>query len=119
MSTFTTRIRPHVQREIAAAHWAEAWGRPFTARHHLARAHVLGQSSTLEHLRVHLAMGRLEIRERRWSAAWGQLWRTLAALVFTPLGLLPTGNPGGSDVSAFTRRAIPLDLQRLVDAARQ
>lgn len=118
MPSFTDRIRPYVRKELEVAAWAESWGRLATARHHLERAHVLGQASTREHVSTHVAMARMAIRHRRWREAAGQLWRTAAALVLTPLGLVPVGNPGGSNVSAFVRRAVPRDLQRLIDHAR-
>jgi hypothetical protein len=53
MTTFTVRIRPSVQAELDAAAATEAQGQFYTAFKHLERAHVLGQPSTREHVRVH------------------------------------------------------------------
>lgn len=53
---FARRIRPSVSTELAAARWHECRGSIDLAWHHLQRAHILGQASTLEHVRVHWAM---------------------------------------------------------------
>jgi hypothetical protein len=119
MSTFQRSIRPHVQRELDAATAAAARGDAADAQRHLERAHVLGQAATREHVRVHVAMGRLAFHRRAWAAAFGQLWRAVAALLLTPIGVLPVGNTGGSDVSAFRAMPIDRDLQHLIDDARR
>lgn len=119
MSKFAAGIRSHVQREIDAAMRAQASGNLADAMRHLERAHVLGQAATREHVRVHVAMGRLALRQSALAAAWGQLWRAAAALVFTPVGLLPVGNTGGSNVSAFRRMPVPRELQDIIDEARR
>lgn len=119
MSNFSSRIRPHVRRELDAAVRAEASGDLAAAHRRLERAHVLGQASTVEHVRVHLAMVAFGLRHRAAADAWGQLWRAGAALLFTPIGLLPVGNTGGSNVSAFRRMTIPHDLQRIIEDARR
>jgi hypothetical protein len=56
MSSFGRRIRPFVQAELAAAHEAAALGDFLSSFAHLERAHVLGQASTIEHVRVHWHM---------------------------------------------------------------
>ncbi|MBL0420609.1 DUF3703 domain-containing protein [Ramlibacter sp. AW1] len=119
MSSFSRRIRPHVQAELDAATAAEARGEPGTAFRHLERAHVLGQAATGLHLRVHLRMLGLAWRQRRPAEAWAQAWRSIAALVFTPVGLLPTGNTGGAGVSALRPLPVDPELGRLIDAARR
>jgi hypothetical protein len=108
-----------VHRELDAAAGAEAAGDLAAAHRHLERAHVLGQASTVEHVRVHLAMVGFGLRRRTVADAWGQVWRAAAALVFTPIGLLPVGNTGGSNVSAFRRMTVPHDLQRIIEEARR
>jgi hypothetical protein len=119
MSQFTDRIRPAVQAALDAADYEESRGRFATAFGHLERAHVLGQQSTREHVRVHWRMLRFAIRNRLAPEAAGQSWRVLAAAVFTPLGLVPRGNTGGAGISGVARLDIPQDLQRVIDAARR
>jgi len=118
MSDYAIRIMPSVQRELDAAMAAEARGHFFTASEHLQRAHVLGQASTLLHVRVHWRMYRLSARNRLKGEAFGQLWRTIAAALFTALKLVPAGNSGGAQVSGFQRMTVAEDLQALMDAAR-
>jgi len=118
MSTFAIRIRPSVQAELAAAAAAEARGDFHTAFRHLERAHVLGQAATIEHVRVHWRMFRFALRHRLCGEAAGQLWRLVAASIFTAPGLVPEGNTGGTDVSGFRRLPVPEDLKKCLDAAR-
>ncbi len=118
MSTFAQRIRPHVQAELDAAATAEARGEFDTAFQHLERAHVLGQAATIEHVRVHWRMFRFALRNRLRGQAAGQLWRLVAASIFTAPGLVPEGNTGGTDVSGFRRLPIAKDLKQTLDAAQ-
>jgi hypothetical protein len=118
MTTFAVRIKPIVQAELAAASGAEARGEFYTAFQHLERAHVLGQATTSEHARVHWRMFRFALRHRLWGEVAGQLWRLVAASIFTAVGLVPEGNTGGSDVNGFRRLPVPQDLKQALDAAR-
>ncbi len=116
-SRFARRIRPSVQVELNAALACEAQGRPGPAFGHLERAHVLGQASTVEHVRVHWAMLRWALRHLDVREALGQAWRIVGATSKTWLWV-PVGNTGGANVSGFKQMPVPADLQRLIDAAR-
>jgi hypothetical protein len=118
MSTFAIRIEPSVQAELAAAGLQEARGNFYSAFQHLERAHVLGQSATSQHVRVHWRMFRFALRNQLHAEAAGQLWRLLAAAIFTAPGLVPEGNTGGADVNGFRRMPLPRDLKQALDAAR-
>lgn len=118
MTTFALRIKPSVQAELDASASAEAQGHFYTAFQHLERAHVLGQSATVEHVRVHWRMFWFAVRNRRAGEVFGQAWRMLAASLFTPIGLVPLGNTGGSDVSGLWRMSLPRDLQEVIQFAR-
>ncbi len=118
MPRFTTRIRPQVDAEIRLARAAEAQGRFDTALGHLEHAHVLGQRSTVLHVRVHWLMWRMALRNGWAREAWGQSWRVAAAALFTPLGLVPAGNAGSTRVSALRAMPVPAALQGLIDAAQ-
>ena len=50
--SFANQIRGHVDRELARAEAAERAGDPAASFHHLERAHVLGQASTVQHVRT-------------------------------------------------------------------
>lgn len=118
MSEFGRRIRPSVEREILAAYQAEEQGRPDSAFSHLERAHILGQTSTVEHVRVHWHMFLWGIRHRNLSECLGQLIRIVGAAIGTSLGLVPQGNTGGTNVNPFQSMPIPPDLAALIEKAR-
>jgi hypothetical protein len=118
VNTFATRIQPSVQTELDAARIAEARGDFDSAFHRLERAHVLGQAATVQHVRVHWHMLRFALRNGFRRQVAGQVWRLLAAAVFTAPGLVPEGNTGGVDISGFQRLPVPDDLRQALDAAR-
>ncbi len=117
-SSFGSRIRPHVEVELVAAEAADRAGDPMASFRHLERAHVLGQRSTLQHVGVHVRMLMWGIRRHDPREVIGQSVRVVGAATKTWVGLVPHGNTGGSDVSAFTSMAIPDDLARQIAAAR-
>lgn len=117
MTTFAQRIRPFVQAELDAAQAHESRGEFASAFRRLERAHVLGQASTREHVRVHAAMLRWAIGQGAPREVFGQLLRLLGASTKTAWGAVPKGNTGGADVSPLKPMPIPPDLQSLIDAA--
>lgn len=118
MSRFGRRIRPHVDAELREAGEAEARGDASTAFAHLERAHVLGQASTLQHVRVHWRMLRFGMRRRDTRECLGQLLRIGGAATKTAFGLVPDGNTGGSNLSPFRRMPIAPELEARIDQAR-
>lgn len=118
MSTFGRRIGPAVTAELQAAAVEEQAGRVGNSFRHLERAHVLGQASTVQHVRVHLQMLLWAVRHRVPREAAGQVLRIVGAATKTALGLVPTGNTGGSNISPFKPLPIAVDLQKVLDAAR-
>lgn len=119
MANFSKRIRPFVDRELSAARQQEALGCKDLAFAHLERAHVLGQASTREHVRIHTHMLLWAVRQRNFSEATGQVIRIVGAATKTALGLVPDGNTGGTKISPFKRLPIPDDLARQITAAKR
>lgn len=113
---FRRRIRPHVDAELAAsaAAWAESAAGAFR---HLERAHVLGQASTLEHVRVHARMLSWALRQRDAREVVSQIFRIIGAAVLTGVKAVPEGNTGGANVSAFRPMPIPRDLAAIIASA--
>jgi len=113
MSRFAENIRPFVDAELAAAR-----AEPEHEFAHLERAHVLGQESTREHVRVHWRMLLWAWRHRDARELFGQLFRISGAATKTFIGLVPTGNTGGANVSPI--RPMPLDpeLAAIIEKAR-
>jgi hypothetical protein len=118
MTSFTKLIRPHVAAELRTAQEAETHGKPLLAFSHLERAHVLGQSSTVEHVRVHWHMFTWGWRNRSAKECLGQLLRIVGAATKTAVGLIPSGNTGGSNISPFKSLSIPDDLAATIQQAR-
>ncbi|MCR5883020.1 DUF3703 domain-containing protein [Rhizobacter sp. J219] len=118
MSLFGIRIRPHVEAELHSARQAESRGDAAAAFAHLERAHVLGQASTVQHVRVHGHMLAWALRHRRRRETWGQMLRIVGAATKTVLWV-PVGNTGGANVSAFKPMPIADELQRVITAARR
>jgi hypothetical protein len=117
-ASFGSRINSYVGAELIAAKSAERAGDSLTSFRHLERAHVLGQRSTLHHVRVHVRMLMLGIRRHNLREVMGQIFRVIGAATMTWAGLVPHGNTGGSNVSAFKTMAIADDLAGLIAAAR-
>lgn len=116
--SFGIRIRTYVDAELAASRAADSRGDASAAFHHLERAHVLGQRSTVQHVRVHIAMLVWGLRNHEAREVLGQFTRVVGAATKTWLGLVPQGNTGGANVSPFKPMPIPDDLAELIDVAR-
>ncbi len=116
--SFRSCIRPLVDAEIAQARQMRATNDHRAEFYHLERAHILGQASTIEHVRVHALMFAWAVRQREARELVGQALRIVGAATKTIFGLVPAGNTGGSDVSPFKPMPIPTDLQRILDSAR-
>jgi hypothetical protein len=116
--SFSQRIRPFVRTELDAARRAAAQHDSAGEFACLERAHVLAQSDTVQHVRVHVAMLLWGMRQRCAQEIFGQLMRIAGAATKTMFGLVPHGNTGGTNVSALRRMPVPPDLQRILDAAR-
>ena len=99
--------------ELAAAHAAIAAADSERAFYHLARAHILGQRYTWQHVRVHWLMLRLGASLHDWREVAGQASRMLAATFFSRIWV-PIGNTGRADVSAMKPMPIPQDLRDLL-----
>jgi hypothetical protein len=116
MNKFAKHIRPFVSLEIAAAAEADGDSASFM---HLQRAHVLGQASTREHVRVHFRMLVWALRHRRAREVSGQVFRLLGAATLTAIGMVPAGNTGGTNVSPFQKMAVAPDLAILITMAQR
>jgi Protein of unknown function (DUF3703) len=117
-SSFGKRIHPYVEAELAAAKAADLGGDPDKAFSHLQRAHLLGQRSTVQHVRVHVRMLIWGIRHNHQREVIGQILRVIGAAAGTWVGFVPQGNTGGANISGFKPMAIPADLAGQIAAAR-
>lgn len=70
---------------------------------HLETAHVLGQRHVVPHVRSHWWMLRIGLRRRSIREVWGQAVRIVLGALGSAVGVVPTGNTGGTDISMFAR----------------
>lgn len=117
MSRFGRSIRPFIQSELDAARRAMQAGDPPREFARLERAHVLGQTDTWLHVRVHVCMLMWGLRQHSAREVAGQVIRILGAATKTALGLVPHGNSGGSRVNPWRRMPIAPELQALITSA--
>ena len=117
-NTFASRIKIYVDDEIKKAAGFIKENDFVNAFQHLERAHVLGQAVTVEHTRVHWLMLKIGLKKRDWREIFGQIFRIIGASTKTPLGIYPTGNTGGANVSPFKPLPIPEDLQKIIEKAK-
>jgi len=114
MGKFADSIRPYVNAELEAA--ARDTERGFS---HLERAHILGQASTREHVRVHWRMLTWALRHRDAREFFGQVFRLIGAASSTSIGMVPTGNSGGANVNPFRPMPIDPELAAIIERARR
>lgn len=111
--SFARNIRPYVDAELRAAR-----ENPANEFAYLERAHVLGQASTREHVRVHWRMLLWAWRQRDAREFLGQLIRLSGAATKTFIGLVPMGNTGGANVSAVTPLPVDPELAAIIARAK-
>jgi len=113
MGKFAENIRPFVDAELAAADRD-----PVAGFSHLERAHVLGQASTREHVRVHWRMLCWAWRRHDAREFFGQVIRITGAATKTFIGMVPEGNTGGSNVSPVRPMPVSPELAEIIARAR-
>ncbi|MFL1452840.1 DUF3703 domain-containing protein [Marinobacter sp. GN3S48] len=116
--SFSQRIAPYVEAELADAVQARSVGNPQQEFTHLERAHVIGQESTYWHVKVHVLMLVWAVRNHSVREALGQVLRIVGAATKTAFGLVPQGNTGGANVSPFRKMPIAPELAALIQKAR-
>lgn len=82
---------------------------------HLERAHVIGQADVVPHVTTHWLMLRVELRRCRLAALCGQALRIVLGATGSAVGIVPSGNTGGTNVSLFRRMPIERELQSIID----
>lgn len=117
--SFHEQIRPHVEQELDAAKSARQRGEFQQEFSHLENAHVLGQRSTRWHVITHVLMWRWAWRQRDTRELFGQVVRIVGAATKTFIGLVPTGNTGGSDVHAWKKMPLSEEHAALIARARE
>lgn len=109
------RQREAFDREISLGRDLMAAGDLERAFMHLERAHIIGQTIVGPHSKAHWLMLTLEVRRRRVGAVFGQVVRLILGAIGSAVGVVPTGNTGGTDISMFKRLPIAPELQEIID----
>ena len=60
-------------------------------------------------------MLQVELRQRRSAAVLGQVVRIVLSALGSAVGVVPTGNTGGTDISMFKRMPVEAELQNIID----
>jgi hypothetical protein len=113
------KIKRFIDTEVEKAEICVAENDLDAAFKHLERAHVLGQSITYEHTRVHFLMLKIGWKRKDRREIFGQIFRILGASTKTPFGIYPTGNTGGANVSPFKAMSVSEDLQLILNRAKK
>lgn len=114
---FFENIKPFIELETENAEKLLKNGDSEAAFRHLERAHVLGQSITSEHTRVHWLMLKSGWKRKNFREIFGQIIRIIGAATKTPFGIYPQGNTGGADVWFFKPLPVPQELQQIIEKA--
>lgn len=95
--------------EIRSARKLSELGDLDTAFAHLERAHVAGQPYVVPHTLSHWYMLKIGLKRRSIREVRGQLVRIPFGVVGSAIGVVPTGNTGGANISMFQR--LPIDAE--------
>ena len=115
-SRMNTTHRKVLQEEVLLANELTDRGNLDGAFRHLERVHVLGQTDVRWHVLAHWLMLKIAIRRGRGMAAMGQAARIVLGAIGSAVGIIPTGNTGGSDVSMFARMPIAPEVLRVMQS---
>lgn len=113
------KLRESIELEITEAERLSAAGDHEAAFAHLERAHVLGQSSTYLHTRVHWLMFKNGLARHDGREVFGQMMRMVGASTKTPFGIYPLGNTGGANVSPFRPMPIADDITKILEQGKE
>jgi len=107
-------VRSAYEAELISAEAANLAGEIDRAFDHLARAHILSQRYTMQHVYVHWLMLRLGASVSAWREVVGQASRIVAAALFSRIWV-PPGNSGRANVSAMKPMPMPEDLRAILE----
>lgn len=111
----TPKLKKAFDAEIAAARHLYQKGQLSRAFAHLETAHVLGQHYVMPHIQSHWLMLKIGWRRRSAGEVIGQAVRILLGALGSVVGVVPTGNTGGTNISMFKRLPIAPAIAREFD----
>ncbi|HYD63345.1 MAG TPA: DUF3703 domain-containing protein [Noviherbaspirillum sp.] len=110
-----TELRKAFDAEMAAAVLRYRKGQLDQAFKHLEVAHVLGQQYVVPHVVSHWWMLKIGLRRRSTTEVIGQGIRIILGALGSAIGVVPTGNTGGTNISMFKRMPIAPEVRKFLD----
>lgn len=111
----TPKLKKAFEAEMAAARHLYQKGQLSQAFAHLETAHVLGQGYVVPHIQSHWLMLKIGWQRRSPKEVVGQAARIFLGALGSAVGLVPTGNTGGTNISMFKRLPIAPAIAREFD----
>lgn len=108
-------LKKAFESEMAAARNRYARGQLDQAYKHLEVAHVLGQRYVVPHIITHWGMLRIGLKRRSASEVVGQGVRIVLGAIGSAVGIVPTGNTGGTNINMFKRLPVDPAIKTLLD----
>ena len=115
---FYKNIKPYVDQELICAKQARKKSNTVAEFKHLENAHVLGQTSTVLHTKVHMLMLFWAVRQTNIKECLGQILRIIGAATKTAIGFVPYGNTGGTNVHPFKVLPVSSALATIINKAK-
>lgn len=109
------QLRQAFHVEMATAIDLFAKGELIRAYRHLEVAHVLGQRYVAPHVATHYWMLRIGIKHRSLPETRGEVIRMVLGALGSTVGIVPTGNTGGTNISMFKRLPVAPHIRDLVE----
>ncbi len=81
----------------------------------LERAHIIGQPWAVEHTISHIEMLIFALKIKNTKEIIGQLPRLFVGGIKSYVGVIPTGNTGGSNVHPLKKMPIPDDILQIMN----
>ncbi len=110
----TLHARRLIDAEMEDFETARDQGEVAAAWQALERAHIISQPYLGPHLSNHMAMLGYARKQADWREVGGQIARLALAPIGALTGIIPIGNTGRSNVSAFQRMPISEELSRKI-----
>lgn len=101
------QLKNAVDAEMAMAIRLYQRGQQAAAFRHLEVAHVLGQRYVVPHILSHWWMLKIGLQRSSMPEVIGQAARIVLGAIGSAIGVIPTGNTGGTNISIFKR--LPID----------
>lgn len=109
-----TELTAAFDAEMAAATDLYSKGRLAQAFRHFETAHILGQRYVVPHVVTHWWMLKIGVKRRSTSEVVGQAARIVLGALGSAVGVIPTGNTGGTNINMFKRLPIDPSIEKLV-----